>query len=189
MPTQRQLRERLETLATILYRYGATFPVPELERYASGTLRFSFIAELPGSDTPQPATIRLAEIWEPVLATDASDYRRAEYAYDFVDHPRNRRRAFHGHDPDYFAHEFAVLVHEHCEETLGSPDCSHYFGLPVDAFEAIDAFTALWALGGSLGCADLRCMTGSRLAHACRQRPWRPRRGWASKRRASSLHS
>jgi hypothetical protein len=158
MPTQRQLRERLETLATVLYRYGATFPVPELERYGSGTLHFSFTAQLPGPDIPHPATIRLAEIWEPTRATNASDYRRAEYAYDFVDQSRNRRRAFHGHDPDYFAREFGVLVHEHCEETLGSPDCSHYYGLPVDGFEAIAAFTTLWALGGSLGCADLRCI-------------------------------
>jgi hypothetical protein len=32
MPTQRQLREQLNRLAIILHRYGASFPVPELER-------------------------------------------------------------------------------------------------------------------------------------------------------------
>jgi hypothetical protein len=40
-------------------------------------------------------------------------------------------------NPDYFAREFAVVVHEHCEERLGEPTCRHHYGLPIDAYEAI----------------------------------------------------
>ena len=75
-----------------------------------------------------------------------------------MDHPLGRRRAFHRHDPDHFAREFGVLVHEHCEEELGAETCSHYFGLPVDGFEAIRRFTALWGQPTELACSDLRCM-------------------------------
>ena len=155
MPTQRQLREHLNRLTTILFRYGASFPVPVLERYEFGVLRFSFTAELPGPNTPLPATIRLAEIWQP---TSKTDYRRAEYAFDFIDHPGSRRRAFHCHDPEYFAREFGVLVHEHCEERLASPDCDHYYGLPIDAYDAIGVFARSWGRPGALGCAEVRCL-------------------------------
>jgi hypothetical protein len=103
---------------------------------------------------PRPATIRLAEIWAPAAI---GQFHRREYAFDLIDYPRNRRRAFHGHDPDPFAREFGVLVHEHCEENLGAPDCSHYFGLPMDGFQAIDEFTRLWSQPADLGCAGLPC--------------------------------
>jgi hypothetical protein len=51
-----------------------------------------------------------------------------------------------------------VLVHEHCDEILGAPTCSHYYGLPVTAYEAIDRFLSTWSQPGPLGCAQLRCM-------------------------------
>ena len=50
------------------------------------------------------------------------------------------------------------MTHEHCEEALGAPACEHYFGLPVDAYDAVRRFTMLWGQPGPLGCDDLRCM-------------------------------
>ena len=98
----------------------------------------------------------MAELWE---LDGPEDYRRREYVYDLVEHPLARRRAFHGHDPEHFARSFSVLVHEHCEEVLGQPACDHYYGLPVDAYEAIRRFASMWGQREPLGCADLRCMS------------------------------
>ena len=155
MATVREVRQYLGTLATILWNYGATVPVPVLDAHDDGAFAFSLVANLPGEATPRPAEIRLAEIWQ---AERRDVLVRAEYAYDFMDHPLGRRRAFHRHDPDHFAREFGVLVHEHCEEELGAAVCGHYFGLPVDGFEAIRRFMALWGQPAELACADLRCM-------------------------------
>ncbi len=156
LATLSELEVHLDRLATILWNYGATFAEPTLDRYAdTGNAGFALVAELPGLTMPRAATIRLAEVWE---HDGPNAFRRYKYAYDFVDHPLSRRRAFHGHDPEHFAREFSVLVHEHCEEILGRPTCDHYYGLPVDAYEAIRRFTSLWGQPGSIRCADLRCM-------------------------------
>lgn len=155
MAGQQELQQYLGSLSAILWNFGAAFPVPTLDVFDSGELGFAFDAVLPGADIPRPAVIRLSEIWQP---TQPTGYRRLEYAYDFMEYPLDRRRAFHGHDPDHFAQEFGVLVHEHCEERLGKPMCRHYYGLPVDGFEAISAFVRLWGQTLPLGCADLRCM-------------------------------
>lgn len=155
MATVREVRQYLGTLAAILWNYGATVPVPTLVAYSGGELAFSMVANLPGEPTPRPAEIRLAEIWR---EERPKELIRAEYSYDFVDYPLARRRAFHGHDPDHFRRAFGVLVHEHCEERLGAASCDHYFGLPIDGFEAIRRFTTIWSQPKSLGCSDLRCM-------------------------------
>jgi hypothetical protein len=156
LATLAELRVHLGTLAAILWNYGASFPVPAIDQYDdTGNVGFEFIAELGGSGSPKPAIIKMSEIWEPA---GRADFRRREYAYDFVEHPLNRRRAFHGHHPDHFACEFDVLVHEHCEEVLGQPACDHYYGLPVDGYEAIRRFTSLWGQPVALGCADLPCV-------------------------------
>ena len=156
MATLLDLRGHLGTLSAILWNCGASFAVPTLDRYDGGEMGFSFEAHLPGSAL-SPAVIKLAEIWAPQGRLD--DFRRREYAYDFIEHPLARRRAFHGHDPDHFAREFAVLVHEHCEERLSAPACDHYYGLPITAHEAIRQFASLWGQPGPLGCAGLRCIS------------------------------
>ena len=155
MATVRDVRQHLGSLAAILWNYGATFPVPTLDAYAAGELAFSIIADLPGETTPRPAEVRLAEIWR---AERVNELIRAAYSYDFIDYPLARRRAFHGHDPDHFGREFGVLVHEHCEERLGTAACDHYFGLPIDGYEAIRRFMATWGQPLALGCSQLRCM-------------------------------
>jgi hypothetical protein len=155
--TLHELQVHLGTLAAILWNYGASFPVPVLEQYVdTGNVGFELTAELSGSDTPKPALIKLSEIWTPVRQ---GDFVRREYEYDLFEHPLDRRRAFHGHHPEHFAREFHVLVHEHCEEVLGQPACDHYFGLPVDGYEAIRRFASVWGRPTPLGCANLLCMT------------------------------
>ena len=156
MATLGELRVHVGTLATILWNYGATLPVPALEQYEdTDNVGFELTAELPGAGSPKPAVIKLSEIWAP---NGQGGFDRGEYIYDFVEHPLNRRRALHGHDPEHFAREFSVLVHEHCEEILNQPACDHYYGLPVDGYEAIRLFTSLWGQPTALGCSSLRCL-------------------------------
>ncbi len=155
MATSGDLRRHLGTLSSILWNYGATFAVPTLDRYSDGEVGFTFASELPGASQPRPAVIELTEIW---TAERRGQYRLVEYAYEFIEFPLDRRRAFHRHDPERFAHEFGVVVHEHCEEILGAPTCDHYYGLPVDAYEAIDRFLSSWGQPAPFGCAELPCM-------------------------------
>ncbi|MDA8238054.1 MAG: hypothetical protein M0T75_09270 [Chloroflexi bacterium] len=155
MATLVELRQYLGTLATILWNYGATFPVPTLDNYETGEVGFEFAAALPGAVSPEPAEIKLVEIWVPARH---GDFHPGGYLYDFVEHPLNRRMAFHRHDEAYFVREFGVVVHEHCEERLKQPKCNHCFGLPVNAYEAIRRFVSLWGQPAALGCAGLRCI-------------------------------
>jgi hypothetical protein len=151
------LQDHLGTLAVILWNFGASFPVPTLDQYAdTGNLGFSLSAQLPGPNLPASATIKLSEIWEP--SESPGEFERTAYEYDFIEHPRNRRRAFHSTQREFYARHFGVLVHEHCEEILGAPVCGHYYGFPVTAYEAIAMFTSIWGQPGLLGCAELRCM-------------------------------
>jgi hypothetical protein len=150
-----QLRRYLGGLTVYLRNVGATVPEPTLDRYHSGEVGFELVAALPGPDIPAPATIELDEIWTPA----GERYERTEYAYDLIEHPFDRRRAFHAHDTATFAARFGVLVHEHCEETLGRPTCGHYYGFPVtDGYEALDRLLAIWSLPSPLGCSGLRCI-------------------------------
>ena len=155
MATSGDLRRHLGTLSSILWNYGATFAVPTLDRYGESEIGFAFAAELPGGSQPKPPLIELTEVWAPERR---GQYRLVEYAYDFIEYPLARRRAFHRHDSERLSREFGVVVHEHCEEILGQPACDHYFGLPVDAYEAIDRFLSTWGQPAPLGSAGLRCM-------------------------------
>lgn len=155
MATIPELQVYLGRLAATLWNYGAELPQPSLDPYPDGSHGFEFTATMPGSDRPRSAMIKLVEIWTPVRR---GDFARAEYDYDFIEYPRNRRRAFHRHDEDTFLRNFGVAVHEHCEEILAVPTCDHYMGLPVNGYEAIRRFTLLWGQPGSLGCSQLRCI-------------------------------
>jgi hypothetical protein len=150
-----ELQVHLGRLAVILWNYGAEFPQPTLDPYEDGSYGFEFEAALPGTAVGKPATIKMAEAWEPARN---SAYIIAEYGYDFIEYPLSRRRAFHRHDEDDFLGKFGVAVHEHCEEVLGKPTCEHYMGLPVNAYEAVQRFATLWGQPTPLGCAALRCV-------------------------------
>jgi hypothetical protein len=150
-----RLRRYLGGLTVYLRNYGASLPEPTLDRYRSGEVGFELEATLPGSGQPRPATVRAGEIWEPV----DDGFVRAEYLYELIEYPLDRRRALHAHDTAVFARRFGVLVHEHCEETLGRPACDHYHGIPIEnGYDALDRLLVTWARPEPLGCASLRCM-------------------------------
>ena len=150
-----QVASYLGGLAVYLRNLGAEVPEPVLDRYESGEIGFELTAELSGSVDPRAAVVTAREIWGPV---GAGRFQRAEYAYDLIDYPANRRRAFHMHDvPEYLA-RLGVTAHEHCEEVLGKPTCDHYLGLPVySGYEGLNTLLACWSDPGPLGCARLRC--------------------------------
>ncbi len=155
MATIPELQGYLGDLAAILWNFGAEFPGPTLDPYSDGSYGFAISALLPGSATPRPALIKLMETWTP---SRRGQYSLSEYDYDFIEHPLNRRRAYHRHDVGDFLRGFGVTVHEHCEEVLERPACDHYMGLPLDGYEAIRRFTILWGQPGPLGCPRLRCI-------------------------------
>ena len=150
-----QLRRYVGGLTVYLRNFGATVPEPTLDRYQTGEVGFEFVAVLPGPDQPQPAVVQVGEIWEPV----GDGFERAEYLYDLIEHPLDRRRGLHAHDTDVFARRFGVLVHEHCQESLGRPACDHYHGIPVrNGYEALGRLLGAWGQPGPLGCSALRCI-------------------------------
>jgi hypothetical protein len=142
-------------LAVYLRNLGAEVTEPVLDRYGGGEMGFAITAQLPGSNDSRPALITAQEIWQP---TGPGRFERAEYGYDLIDYPANRRRAFHMHDiPEYLA-RLGVTAHEHCEEVLGKPTCDHYLGLPVfTGYDGLNALLACWSDPGPLGCSGLRC--------------------------------
>jgi hypothetical protein len=150
-----QVASYLGGLAVYLRNLGAEVPEPSLERYETGEIGFAITAVLPGSNEPKPAVITAQEIWH---AAAAGQYELAEYAYDLIDYPANRRRAFHMHDVAAYLTRLGVTAHEHCEEVLGKPACDHYLGLPVyGGYEGLNALLSAWSDPGPLGCARLRC--------------------------------
>ncbi len=150
-----QVASYLGGLAVYLHNLGAEVPEPLLDRYDTGEIGFAITGELPGPEGSRPAVITAREIWEPA---GAGRYERAEYEYDLIDCPANRRRAFHMHDVPAYLARLGVTSHEHCEEVLGRPTCDHYLGLPVySGYEGLNALLACWSDPGPLGCARLRC--------------------------------
>lgn len=149
------LQRHADTLSTILWNHGADVCGPFLDRYGGASIVVTVSADLPGTTSSAPTELVIQEVW---AAVADERYQRVEYLYDLIDHPRQRRRAFHAHDVPHFIAEFDAVTHEHCEETLGAPACDHYYGLPVDAYDAVRRLTLTWERQGSLGCDDLRCM-------------------------------
>jgi hypothetical protein len=150
-----QIASYLGGLAVYLRNLGAEVPEPSLERYDTGEIGFAITAELPGPGDPKPAVITAQEIWNPA---GVGRYERAEYAYELIDYPANRRRAFHLHDVPAYLARLGVTAHEHCEEVLGKPTCDHYLGLPVySGYEGLNTLLACWSDPGPLGCSRLRC--------------------------------
>lgn len=153
-----QLRRYVGDLVTYLRHVGSDIePEPAVVRHPDGDLSVEFVALLPGSGVPKPSEVAVAEVW----TLRHQGLERIAYAYELIDHERDRRRAFHLHDPGAFLRRAGVLVHEHCEEALSAPACHHYFGLPVrNAYEAIERLLVAWSEPGPLGCDELRCMEG-----------------------------
>ena len=150
-----QVASYVGALAVYLRNLGAEVPEPVLDRYDSGEIGFELTAELPGSFDPKPAVVTAQEIWR---SAGDGRYERAEYAYDLIDYPANRRRAFHMHDVPEYLGRLGVTAPEHGEEVLGKPTCDHYLGLPVyTGYDGLNALLACWSDPGPFGCAGLRC--------------------------------
>jgi hypothetical protein len=103
-----------------------------------------------------PAEAVVREIWTPI---GDRLWRRAEYAYDLIDRPARRRRAWHMHAIDQARSVLGSTTHEHCEEVLGQPACEPYRGFELaNIHEGIALVDAAWTEPGPLGCASLTCL-------------------------------
>lgn len=144
----------LTSVAGLLDRYGLEVAGDALAiEEAPGVRRLDLRALLPGGSSR--AGVEVRETW---VEADAGAFERTEYVYELLDHERDFRRAFHLHDPEWFAGRFLVVVHEHCENPLGLPVCDHYEGTPIrDAFAGILALMDSWA-GEPPDCSTLRCL-------------------------------
>lgn len=151
--TRSQLDRYVRNVAGKLWSFGAELDGgPELLDDGVA-LQFEVRASLPDSGIPQQALLRVTESWR----SRGAEWERGEYAYDLIDHPRSRRRAFHLHDKDLFAAAYDVLVHQHCEEELGSAECEHYLGDPVpDAYRGVELLLLTWT-DDALGLDGLQC--------------------------------
>jgi hypothetical protein len=129
---------------------------PTAEFDDSGDLVFGVRGVTEGPTGILDAEISLDELWRPLPELR---WARDEYAYDLVDHGRNRRRAFHVHDRALARARLRTDVHEHCEEVLGDVACRHYLGRDLpDGYVAVDLLIAAWLEPGRLDCDGLICL-------------------------------
>lgn len=135
------------------------FEVPTIAEVAiddDGVLAFAIEGACPEVSASGPAVASLREIWTPI---GVRVWQRAEYAYDLIDHPAHRRRAWHMHAVDQARSVLGSAAHEHCEEGLGLPACDHYRGYELSSVhEGIALIDAAWSEPGPLGCSTLACL-------------------------------
>lgn len=148
----------LASVAGLLDRYGFDVADGALAiDQAPGARRLGVRARLPGGSSQ--AVVELRETW---VEAGAGTFERAEYVYELIDRERDFRRAWHLHDPGFFARHFRVLVHEHCERPIGTAFCDHYAGRPVrDAFAGVDLIVDAWTDPIEPDCGALHCLEPS----------------------------
>ncbi|HJP88516.1 MAG TPA: hypothetical protein VJ850_05720 [Candidatus Limnocylindrales bacterium] len=146
-------------IAELLERYGValTSPAPraavEVLEAADSSLSFELAGSLPDGRAPARSRLVVREHFRRV-ANDR--FERDRYEYELVDRERSFRRAFHLHDPEWFQ-RYLVLVHEHCEQPLGTATCAHHHGTPIrDGFAGVLALMDAWT--GDPTCVGLRCL-------------------------------
>lgn len=153
------LEDYVADVVELLERYGAAVgpdAQPYINATPSGARWFEIRAVLHDGRSPSRSAMELREVWRP-LATDS--YERREYEFELLDRDRDLRRAFHLHDRDVFARVFDVVVHEHCEQPIGSSSCDHYAGLPVrDAFAGVEILIDTWIKPDVPDCGALTCL-------------------------------
>ena len=148
-------------LIDLLERWGVVLTKPafgepaEILEADDGSLTFELIGSLPDGRAPALATIAMRERFQ-AIADDR--FERAGYEYELLDHERDFRRAFHLHDPEWFEHNYLVLVHEHCERPVKHVACAHYSGLPVhDGYAGVVTLFDAWTDDPPV-CSKLRCL-------------------------------
>jgi len=153
------LEDYVADVVELLERYGAVVgpdPQPFINATPSGARWFEVRAVLQDGRTPSRSVVELREVWQPVAT---GSYERREYEFELLDRDRDSRRAFHLHDRDVFARVFDVVVHEHCEQPIGSSSCDHYAGQPVrDAFAGVEILIGTWVNPNEPDCDALTCL-------------------------------
>lgn len=118
--------------------YGEVMQALDLRDARIRRLRFE--VALPGYALATEATMVFVERWHQA----GGEWRRVEYAFDYLLEPRGSgRRAHHFHDD---------IVHAHCED----PEAihPHYRDVEVDLLEAAEDFASYY-LRGWVRCAGL----------------------------------
>jgi hypothetical protein len=145
----------------LLERYGAELIKPgadddlELLEEEGGGIGFELVGELAHSGASRTPRLEIRESLAPI---GDGRYATQRYEYELLDANGDQRRAFHMHDPDWFARELYVLVHEHCEHPIGRIDCDHYAGTPVkDSYAGAVRLIAAWT-AGPMDCASFDCL-------------------------------
>jgi hypothetical protein len=149
-----------DALAALLERYGVVLTTPGLRSRVEviedddGSLSFELIGSLPDGAAPLRSSVIVRERFR---LSRLDRYERDGYEYELVDRERSFRRAFHLHDAEWFQHRYLVLVHEHCEQPMGTTRCEHHQGPPVrDGFAGVVALIDAWT--GEPTCDGLRCL-------------------------------
>lgn len=105
-------------------------------------IRVSTIA--PGGGLPTTAVFDYEEVY---LRASHGDWQLIGYSYEYGDAVNGGRRAYHLHDG---------RSHAHCVDPA-VPGRDHHFRAPeIDAFEAHDEFSRLYAAQRPVRCDDLR---------------------------------
>jgi hypothetical protein len=145
--TQAALEDYLSRVAELLERYGVALDIgPQedlaLEESPSGARSFELRGFLPDGQMPPGSTVVLREVWS---RATGNRLERTGYEFELLDHERDFRRAFHLHDPEFFIGRFQVVVHEHCEQPIGTAPCDHMAGDPVrDAYQGVEVLLGVW---------------------------------------------
>jgi hypothetical protein len=141
------LEDYLSRVAELLERYGVVLDLEltgplVLDESPSGAMSFALRGFLPDGQFPPLSVLEVRERWRR-LAPD--ELERWEYEFELLDHERGFRRAFHLHDSQEFIRRFHVVVHEHCEQPIGTAPCAQMAGPPVpDGFRGVELLLAAW---------------------------------------------
>ena len=155
------LDDYLSGVAELLERYGVvldrapTAPLV-LDESPSGAMSFELRGFLPDGRTPPLSVLEIRERWGR-LGPDRVE--RWEYEFELLDHERGFRRAFHLHDSKDFIRRFHVVVHEHCEQPVGTAPRAHMAGPPVpDGSRGVELLLAAWTDPSSPDCVAMTCL-------------------------------
>lgn len=116
-----------------------------------GSAQLELIGHLPGG-----ASLVVKERW--LRTFHDRQWEPSGYIYELLDVERGFRRGWHMHNPNWFARRHRVIVHEHCEQPIGTVACDHYAGVPVpNGWAGVDLAMKAWLVEFE-GCAGLVCL-------------------------------
>ena len=156
-----ELEDYLSRIAELLERSGVVLDLEPtaplvLDESPSGAMSFTLRGFLPDGRFPPLSVLEVRERWRR-LAPDQLE--RREYEFELLDHERGVRRAFHLHDSEDFIRRFHVVVHEHCEQPIGTAPCAHMTGPPVpDGYRGVELLLAAWSDPMPPDCAAITCL-------------------------------